>query len=49
MALFKKVVWKQVEISVHIHNHALAMALVHNLCAEKYKRSFIFRNRKRSL
>lgn len=30
-----KAVWKHVEISVNIHNHALAMASVHNFYAEK--------------
>lgn len=31
-----KAVWKQVEISVNIHNHALVMASILNLYAEKY-------------
>lgn len=30
-----KAVWKQVEISVNIHNHALAMASILNLYAKK--------------
>lgn len=37
-----KALWKQVEISVNIQNHALAMASILNLYAEKYKQCHSF-------
>lgn len=36
-----KGVWKQGEVSVKVHNHALAMPSIHNVSSERYKQGHL--------